>query len=286
MRPAVSWGRVQPRPVLHGFLDHEAPLAFAHRGGTEAAPENSLAAFAAAVDVGFAYLETDVHLTADGVVVAAHDERLDRVSDSSGEIARLTWREVSRARLGGSEPIPSFEELLSSFPDQRFNIDPKSDAVVDPLMDTLVRLDAVERVCIGAFSQSRLQRIRDRMGPALYTSAGPRETMRAMAAARLEHAAGARRRAEGDDGTPVYRCLQIPLRHKGVRVLTTGLLDWAHRRGLQVHVWTIDDPAEMHRLLDLGVDGIMTDRPSVLHEVLVERRETLSRGDQGPMRHG
>jgi glycerophosphoryl diester phosphodiesterase len=264
---------VQSRPASHGFLVHDAPLAFAHRGGTEEAPENSLAAFAAAVEVGFTYLETDVHLTADGVVVAAHDEHLDRVSDSSGEIASLTWREVSRARLGGTEPIPTFEELLEAFPDQRFNIDPKSDAVVDPLLDALVRFDAVDRVCIGAFSQTRLQRIRDRLGTAVCTSAGPRETARAMALARLGALGSSRRKVKGPRSGPDFGCLQIPLRHKGVPVLTSGLIAWAHSAHVQVHVWTVDDDSEMHRLLDMGVDGIMTDRPSVLRRVLVEREE-------------
>jgi glycerophosphoryl diester phosphodiesterase len=273
MRAAVPLGDVQSRPASHGFLIHDAPLAFAHRGGTEEAPENSLAAFAAAVEVGFTYLETDVHLTADGVVVAAHDEHLDRVSDASGEIAALSWREVSRARLGGTEPIPTFEELLEAFPDQRFNIDPKSDAVVDPLVDALVRFDAVDRVCIGAFSQSRLQRIRDRLGNAVCTSSGPRETARAMALARLGPLGPNRRRVEGSGKRPAFGCLQIPLRHKGVPVLTAGLLAWAHNVRVQVHVWTVDDATEMHRLLDMGVDGIMTDRPSVLRDVLVEREE-------------
>lgn len=267
---AVSSGDVQPRPASHGFLIHDAPLAFAHRGGIESAPENSLAAFAAAVEVGFTYLETDVHLSADGVVVAAHDERLDRVSDTQGEIAALSWREISRARLGGSEPIPTFEELLAAFPEQRFNIDPKSDAVVDPLVDVLVRFDAVDRVCIGAFSQPRLQRIRDRLGPAVCTSAGPRETARAMALARLGHT---RRKVGGSGGRPEFGCLQIPLRHKGLPVLTSALLRWAHDSHVQVHVWTVDDAAEMQRLLDMGVDGIMTDRPSVLRNVLEERGE-------------
>ncbi|MCZ7629593.1 MAG: glycerophosphodiester phosphodiesterase [Microthrixaceae bacterium] len=265
------------RPASHGFLVHDAPLAFAHRGGTEKAPENSLAAFAAAVEVGFTYLETDVHLTADGVVVAAHDERLDRVSDANGEIAALTWREVSQARLAGREPIPTFEELLVSFPDQRFNIDPKSDAVVGPLMDALVRLDAVDRVCVGAFSQSRLKRARDRLGPALCTSAGPRETVHAMALARISPGASVRRAERGPSIRLDYGCLQIPLRHKGVRVLTAGLLEWAHNADVQVHVWTVDDPTEMHRLLDMGVDGIMTDRPSILRKVLDERANSQHR---------
>lgn len=271
-RPPVSSGTVTSRPAAYSFLDHDPPLAFAHRGGIESAPENSLAAFAAAVDLGFTYLETDVHLTRDGVVVAAHDERLDRVSDTQGEIASMTWGEVSRARLGGSEPVPTFEELLEAFPGSRFNIDPKSDAVVDPLLDVIVRTDSVDRVCIGAFSQRRIQRVRDRMGNAMCTAAGPRETAGAMAAARMGRTTR-RRGATAPGGQPGYGCMQIPLRHKGVPVLTAGLLEWAHDHRVQVHVWTVDDPSEMHRLFDMGVDGIMTDRPSVLRHVLDERSQ-------------
>ncbi len=253
------------RPAAHSFLEHHAPLAFAHRGGTEAAPENSLAAFSAAVDLGYRYLETDVHLTSDGVIVATHDERLDRVADAVGAIAEMTWSEVRRARLGGSEPIPTFEELLGTFTEHRFNIDPKSDEVVGPLLATLVRMDAMDRVCIGAFSQDRLTRVRAALGAAVCTSAGPRETARLVAASKLP--GGTRWPAQA----PPYQCVQVPQRHKGVAVVTPRFVDAAHRRGVQVHVWTVDDPAEMTRLLDLGVDGIMTDRPSVLRRVLQQR---------------
>ena len=251
----------------HGFLQHRRPRAFAHRGGTEVAPENSIAAFASAVGLGYRYLETDVHLTADGIVVAAHDERLDRVADVDGAIAEMAWRDVAAARLGGSEPIPTFEELLVEFPEVCFNIDPKSDLVVEPLADLLVRHDALDRVCIGTFSDARLQRIRERFGAELCTAAGPRETARLMAASRLPAPGASERPSSG------YQCVQVPVKHKGVPVVTRRFVDRAHRMGVEVHVWTIDEPDVMHGLLDLGVDGIMTDRPGVLREVLGSRGE-------------
>lgn len=256
------------RPAGHPYLEHTGTLAFAHRGGTESAPENSLAAFAAAVSVGFRYLETDVHLTSDGVVVATHDERLDRVADAGGAIAEMTWSEVRTARLGGTEPIPTFEELLESFPDRRFNVDPKSDAVVEGLVEALVRHDAVDRVCIGAFSDERLDRVRRALGPEVCTSAGPRETAKLVATSKVP---GAARRS--GRSRPRYQCLQVPVRHRGVELVTPRFVEAAHSRGAQVHVWTIDDPSEMHRLLELGVDGLMTDRPSVLRGVLEARGE-------------
>jgi glycerophosphoryl diester phosphodiesterase len=145
---------------LHPYLDHPRPLAIAHRGGTESAPENTVAAFRAATELGFAYLETDVHLTSDGVLVAFHDDELDRVTDGTGVLAGLPWSEVRQARIGGTEPIPTLDELLEEFPAARFNIDPKSDHVVVALVAALRRRDAVQRVCIGAFSDDRLRRLR------------------------------------------------------------------------------------------------------------------------------
>ncbi len=246
----------------HPFLDHHGPLAVAHRGGTEVAPENTLAAFRAATDEGFRYLETDVHLTSDGVLVAFHDDELDRVTDGSGVLAQLPWAEVRQARIGGTEPIPTLDELLEEFPDARFNIDPKSDHVVVALVRALRRHDAVDRVCIGAFSDARLRRLRSLLGPDLCTSAGPKEIAGLVAASRT---------GAGAAGRAGYRCVQVPVRHRRVEIVTPAFVATAHAAGCPVHVWTIDEPDEMHRLLDLGVDGIMTDRPSVLKQVLSQR---------------
>jgi glycerophosphoryl diester phosphodiesterase len=246
----------------HPFLDHHGPLAVAHRGGTEVAPENTLAAFRAATDEGFRYLETDVHLTSDGVLVAFHDDELDRVTDGSGVLAQLPWSEVRQARIGGTEPIPTLDELLEEFPDARFNIDPKSDHVVVALVRALRRHDAVDRVCIGAFSDARLRRLRSLLGPDLCTSAGPKEIAGLVATSRT---------GAGGAGRADYRCVQVPVRHRRVEIVTPAFVATAHAAGCPVHVWTIDEPDEMHRLLELGVDGIMTDRPSVLKQVLSQR---------------
>ena len=237
------------------FLDHPGPLAFAHRGGADDAPENTLRAFASAVALGYRYLETDAHLTADGVVVAFHDDRLDRVTDRAGVIAELPWSAVAEARVGG-EAIPTLEELLVTFPDARINIDPKHDAVVEPLAALLRQLGAVDRVGIGSFSSRRLARMRALCGPNLVTSVGPSEIARLRVAPFGRFAA---------------RCAQVPVGRGRLVIVDRRFLATCHRRGMQVHVWTIDDPAEMHRLLDLGVDGLMTDRPAVLKQVLVER---------------
>lgn len=237
------------------FFDAPPPVAFAHRGGAGEAAENSLAAFRAAVDLGFSYLETDVHLTADGVVLAFHDDRLDRVTDGTGAIAELPWSEVARARIEGREPIPRLEELLEAFPDAHFNIDAKHDAVVEPLARVLEATGAARRVCVASFDDRRVARLRELL-PGVAASLGVR------AVARLR--TGTLRAAPG-------QCVQVPPRARGVPIVTRRFVDRAHRLGLPVHVWTIDDPQEMADLLDLGVDGIMTDRPAVLREVLEAR---------------
>lgn len=242
------------------FLDHPGPLAFAHRGGAGDWPENTMPAFEAAVGLGYRYVETDAHACADGTVVAFHDEVLDRVTDRTGRIAEMTWDEVSKARVDGREPIPLLEDVLGSFPDVRVNIDPKHDAVVGPLCEVIRRCDAVDRVCIGAFDDARIARVRSILGPRLCTALGPRSIVRLLAASR--------RLAPARFAGAVA---QVPTHRNRIPLVTRQFVRGAHRLGIDVHVWTIDDPAEMHRLLDLGVDGIMTDRCQVLKDVLVER---------------
>lgn len=253
------------------FLDGTRPIAIAHRGGTEIAPENTIAAFRSAWELGFNYLETDVHLTADGTLVAFHDDQLDRVTDRTGSIASLPWAEVSAARIHGVHAIPTLEELLEEFPDARFNIDAKHDDAAVALVWTLRRHGALGRVCVGGFSDQRLGRIRALAGPALCTSAGPREIAREVARARLRRSPNDRSLSR-PVATP-YRCLQVPVRHRQLEILTPELVHQAHLRGIDVHVWTIDEPLEMNRVLDMGVDGVMTDHPTVLRTVLRRRGE-------------
>ncbi|MER8185895.1 glycerophosphodiester phosphodiesterase [Kitasatospora sp. NPDC094015] len=250
---------------MHSFLDHAGPLAFAHRGGALGHPENSLAAFEAAVALGYRYLETDVHATADGVLVAFHDSRLDRVTDRTGLVAELPWSAVGQARIGGTEPVPLLEDLLGAFPEARFNIDVKAAPAIDPLVEAVRRTNAWDRVCVGGFSDRRLAAVRAAAGPRLATSLGPREVARL----RLYSLTGPLLRGRRRPFAGL--CAQVPERHQGVRVVDRAFVRTAHRLGLQVHVWTVDDPGRIRALLDLGVDGIMADRIDVLRDVLHER---------------
>jgi glycerophosphoryl diester phosphodiesterase len=236
-------------------LDHPGPIPFAHRGGASDWPENTMPAFEAAVGLGYRYLETDVQATADGVLAAFHDDDLTRTCGRPGRISELAWSEVRTARVGGLEPIPLLTDLLEAFPDARLNIDCKSDASVQPLVDVLRRTNSLERVCLGTFSHRRLVRLRRLLGPGLCTSMSPREVAQWLAG-RLPAAPAA---------------AQVPPTRGRLTVVSRRTVARAARRGVPVHVWTIDDPAEMHRLLDLGVAGIMTDRPAVLRDVLRSR---------------
>ena len=263
----------------HAFLDSAGPVAIAHRGGADNAPENTPPAFAAAVDLGYRHLETDVHLTNDGVVVAFHDPRLDRVTDSTGAIEDLDIATVEAADAGfafstdGGQSfpfrgkgvrVPRMESLLERWPHARINIDPKSDAVVDPLVAILDRHAAWDRVCLGSFSDARLKRIRSTVGNKACTSMGPR----AVAIARVASVAGVMPRQGAD-------CVQVPLRQSRVPIVTARFVRAAHQAGLAVHVWTINDEATMHDLLELGVDGVMTDRLGLLRDVFAARGLTL-----------
>ena len=194
------------------------------------------------------------------MVVAFHDDRLDRVTDRTGSVGALGWSAVSEARIDGRAPIPRLDELLISWPDLRVNIDPKHDAVVDPLGDLLERCGALDRVCIGSFSDRRLDRMRSRFGERLCTSMGPRQ----IAALRVASLGIPIRPGRAD-------CVQVPVATKGVPIVDRRFIRRCHSAALAVHVWTIDEPEEMDRLLDLGVDGIMTDRPAVLRSVLEAR---------------
>jgi glycerophosphoryl diester phosphodiesterase len=248
------------------YLDEPGGLlAFAHRGGAYHPDieglENTVQAFRHAVDLGYDYLETDVHVTRDGVLLAFHDAVLDRVTDATGTIATSTYAEVQRALIKDSERVPTLAELFDAFPDARFNIDLKAPGAVLPLARFLEERDAWDRVCVGSFSGRRLRRFRRLTGGRVVTSASPGE----VAAYRLLPSSWARLLTRGRP-----RVLQVPHRQGRVTIATPGLVRRAHRAGLHVHVWTIDDPDEMRTLIARGVDGLMTDRTDILRAVLTE----------------
>jgi glycerophosphoryl diester phosphodiesterase len=283
----------------NAFLDHPRPLAFAHRGGAAHAPENSWRAFEHAVGLGYGYLETDVQATSDGVLIAFHDRTLDRVTGQPGRVCRLPLKQIAGARIGGTEPIPVLEDVLAAWPDVRFNIDVKDASAIAPLARVLRRTNAWDRVCVVSFSASRLRATRRALDRPVCMAASPLGTAMvrlgpppASPEPRGPHRYGFKRRSvagpmaaaarrpgapgavAGQPARPLaerlaradVRCVQLP-----ARLATPSFIGRAHQLGLQVHVWTVNDRLTMEGLLNLGVDGIMTDETMTLREVLMRR---------------
>jgi glycerophosphoryl diester phosphodiesterase len=248
------------------FLTADPVLAFAHRGGAGHPDliglENTRAAFAHAVGLGYRYLETDVHVTGDGVLVAFHDAVLERVTDGAGSLETLRSDALAEVRVAGREPVPTLASLVLGFPDARFNIDLKADRAVAPLVAFVNDHALHDRVLVGSFSGRRIRRFRRLAGQRVATSASPGE----VAAYLLLPVRLARLLTRGRPAA-----LQIPYRLGPIAVASRRLVRRAHAGGLHVHVWTVDDPNTMTTLLDRGVDGLMTDRTEVLREVLRRR---------------
>ena len=247
-------------------------LAFAHRGGANdpgiIGLENTLAAFEHAYALGYRYFETDVHASTDGVLFAFHDDELERVTDGSGHLADMSSDAIGRARIAGTHAVPPLAALVDAFPDVTFNIDIKTDSATQPLVDLIRDRNLGSRVIVGSFSAERLNTFRRLTGGRVRTSAHPREVA---AFVLCPNALLARLLRP----LPCV-ALQVPVRTtlKGhqIEVVTRRLVRNAHAAGKQVHVWTIDDPNEMERLISLGVDGLMTDRTDLLKDVLIKHR--------------
>jgi glycerophosphoryl diester phosphodiesterase len=248
--------------LTHPFLDHPGPLPIVHRGGALEADENTWAAFEQAVALGYRYVETDVRATADGVLLAFHDASLSRVTDRDGVVRRLPWAEVGQARVRGRERIPTLVDLLAEFPEIRFNLDAKDASTLRPLARLLRDPTTLARVCVGSFSDRRLAWLRTALGDDVCTSLATCEVLR------LKRASLVGGRVELPRSA---RCVQVPLGPRVAPLLDQRFVEAAHSHGLAVHAWTIDRTADMERLLDMGVDGIMTDRPGELRRVLVRR---------------
>ena len=267
------------------FLDAPGPLAFAHRGGAAHAPENSWRAFEHAVGLGYRYLETDLQATADGVLVAFHDKTLTRVCGQDDLVRRLSHAELSAARIGGTEPIPVLEDLLTAWPDVRFNLDVKDVPAIAPLPEVLRRTNAWDRVCVVSFSASRLRATRRALGRPVCMAASPLGTAVVRFGAprgRHDRPGPGRQPAPPRRQWPLtgwltrggVRCVQVP-----ASMATPSFIGRSHALGLQVHAWTVNDQPTMQRLLDLGVDGIMTDETVALREVLTARGQWHPRPD-------
>lgn len=240
------------------YADRPGPLAIAHRGGAGLAAENTLDAFSRSYALGVRFLETDVRPTFDGRLVAFHDARLGRATGVAGRVQSRTLSELSTTPVLGGGPVLAVDDLLDAFPDACFTVDVKDAAVIAPLAALLTSAGAASRVCVASARGSWVRRLSELVGPELCTALSWR------ALARL-----ASPRAGGGYGAAAFA--HVPLRLGRLPVFRDDLVARAHDSGIRVIVWTVDDPDTMNRLLDNGVDGIITDRPDRLREVLIGR---------------
>jgi glycerophosphoryl diester phosphodiesterase len=237
---------------VHPYLAGPRPRAYAHRGwhtGDLAGCENTLAAFRRAVEEGFGYLELDVHASADGVAVVHHDVMLGRTTDGTGRLSAHTVAQLAKVRVCGREPIPLLADVLNALPDTRVTIELKSAAVVPSTLAAVEAAEAWDRVCVGGFASRDVLALRARA----WLETLPRP-MAALPSLRLA----------GD-------VAHVPVSAGPIRVVDASLVRTAHAHGREVHVWTINAADRMRRLLDLGVDGLLSDRPDLLRDVLRER---------------
>lgn len=243
-----------------GLLAQGLPLPIAHRGGSLEAEENTMPAFANAVSLGFAHVELDVHVTTDGEVVIHHDPTLERMTGDPRAVADLSWAELSQVKTHKGATIPRLADLFEEYPALNINIEAKSDAVVQPLAALIAKTNALSRIGVGSFARTRTKDLHIALGDNLIWSPAHAGVMGVWLKGL---------------GLPLPRgkfpVLQVPVAFKGIQVVTPRFVRAAHRAGIQVQVWTVDERAEMERLLDMGVDGIMTDRPTLLKEVLQSR---------------
>lgn len=247
-----------------GFFSPAPPRVFAHRGLAVDAPENTLLAFVKALSIGVTHLETDVHASADGVAILSHDPDLVRLVGRQAQIADLTAAELARIDLGDGQTFTTLAAALDAFPDARFNIDIKAAAAAGPAAAAIRAAHAENRVAIGSFSKAR-RLAAVRLLPGVATSASSGAVFVATWAAAIGLRVVTRTVLRSVDA------VQIPEKILGVRSTSPRVLAALHAAGVEVHIWTINDEPSMTRLLDAGVDGIMTDRADLAVQVLARR---------------
>ena len=245
---------------IHRYLNSDNPVAIAHRGGSYLGSENTMEAFENAINMGFKFLETDIQITRDKKLIAFHDNTLNRVTDHKGYIINKTWNELKKTKVAGKFNIPLLSDIFYNWPEINLNIDPKNNASISTLIEFLKENNFFDRVCIGSFSGKRLETLRKIFGSSLCTSAGPLEVLK------LKLSSLNLRKFKID-----ANCVQVPLKYFEIKIIDRNFINYCHELNLKVHVWTINEIKEMEELLDLGVDGIMSDNLEGLKTVLTKR---------------
>jgi glycerophosphoryl diester phosphodiesterase len=254
----------RPSNAEQHYLSPALPRLFAHRGLAIEAPENTLLAFAYAVSAEAGYIETDVHASHDGVAIIAHDADLKRVAGRPVRVGQLTTAELRRVDLGQGQSFSTLAEALDAFPETRFNIDIKAKDAVEPTVRAILAAGASNRVLVSSFDEGRRAAALRHL-PGVVSSASARRFATALVAGKVGLSPAVRGSLRG------LVAVQVPERALGMRVTTRRMIDRLHAAGVEIHVWTVNDPQRMNELLDLGIDGIVTDRIDLAVEVVASR---------------
>ena len=238
------------------YLQYDGLTVLAHRGGVDESFENTLESFDYSKNLGCKFIETDVQVSADGIPYIFHDDDLKRVLNISSRFDSLSSQEIDKLKIFDQYRIPKLEEALNEFPDISFQIDFKTDEVVAPALDVIGKTKSFERICVASFNSERLKRVRSTY-PDLCISMGPNEVIKTLISSFGLY-------NDSIDGD----CLQIPIRYYGVRVVTKRFVKYLKSKGLKIMVWTINDVKTFEYLIELKVDGIITDKPKLLFETL------------------
>ncbi|OFV89473.1 MAG: hypothetical protein A3J75_00075 [Acidobacteria bacterium RBG_16_68_9] len=267
------------------YFSRPRPRAYGHRGAAGLAPENTLPSLHLAAALGVAYLELDVRSTRNGTIIVLHDASLERTTNGEGPVLEHSDEQLDRLDAGyrfthdGAHfpyrgqgvRIPTLESVLRAFPHHAFNIEIKQEqpSIVREVVDLLIATDTAERTLLAAEHDSIMQAIRAATSDRIPTG---------ISAGEVADFIGRTTRDDWDGYRPPGRALQIPPSYEGIELVTPSSITAAHRLGIEVHVWTINDAAEIERLLDLGVDGIMSDLPGLVVAAMERRRSELSSG--------
>jgi len=238
------------------YLNYSGVAVLAHRGGSIESYENTIESFYYSQSLGCRFIETDVQVSSDGIPYIFHDETLTRLLGKNDVFSNLHSSEIEDLRIFESHKIPRLDETLQTFPDMYFQIDVKTDEVAMPALEVIHQCKAEDRVCIASFNSARLSKVNN-IYPEICLSMGPNEVSKML----LSSFGLYKKTIMGD-------CLQVPMYYYGIKVVTKRFVDFIHSKGLKICVWTINDEKTFKKLIDMGVDGIITDKPKLLFQVL------------------
>ena len=245
---------------MKDYLNYDGLAVMAHRGGSLEAPENTIESFKYAQEIGSDIIETDIQLSSDGIPYIFHDDDLKRIPGVEKNFNELLASEIDELKIFDDCKIPTLEETLKQFPNTKFQIDFKTDEVVDPAIEIINKFPHIKKnLCVASFSSQRLNKIKAKLSDVTY-SMGPHEVLKL-----LLKSFGLYRGEVGGD------CLQIPIYRYGIKIVTRRFVDFCKRENIKISVWTINSIEEMDYLIDLDVDGIITDKPKALINLLASR---------------